>query len=111
MRMDRTHRQHPSYERDAHEHPAKHNGVTDPECGMDVDPTAGGPRADRDGHTYHFCSDHCRAKFVADSATSLHPDTGGSTAESAASAAGSAGGSQAEYTCPMHPEVRRLGPG
>ena len=55
-----------------HEHAAE-NGhsrsgedavIRDPVCGMTVDPGAGKPTADHDGHTYHFCSESCRAKFV-----------------------------------------------
>ncbi|WP_370302109.1 heavy metal translocating P-type ATPase [Pseudooceanicola sp.] len=40
--------------------------IRDPVCGMTVDPEAGRPSAEHDGHTYHFCSDGCRAKFVND---------------------------------------------
>ena len=39
--------------------------VRDPVCGMTVDPSAGKPRHEHTGHTYHFCSEGCRAKFVA----------------------------------------------
>ncbi len=39
--------------------------VRDPVCGMTVDPTAGKPRHEHVGHTYHFCSEGCRTKFVA----------------------------------------------
>jgi Cu+-exporting ATPase len=39
--------------------------VRDPVCGMTVDPTAGKPRHEHAGHTYHFCSEGCRTKFVA----------------------------------------------
>ena len=36
----------------------------DPICGMTVDESS--PlRAERDGQTYYFCSEHCRKKFVA----------------------------------------------
>lgn len=38
----------------------------DPVCGMTVDPDAGGPTSSLDGHTYHFCSEHCHARFEAD---------------------------------------------
>lgn len=38
--------------------------IRDPVCGMTVDPTAGKPTAEH-GHTYHFCSETCRDKFVA----------------------------------------------
>ena len=39
--------------------------VRDPVCGMTVDPTAGKPWHEHAGHTYHFCSEGCRKKFVA----------------------------------------------
>jgi YHS domain-containing protein len=40
-------------------------GVTDPVCGMKVD-RAKAVTAEHDGHTYHFCSEHCRARFRSD---------------------------------------------
>ncbi len=40
--------------------------IRDPVCGMTVDPSAGKPTAELDGHTYHFCSEGCRTKFLAD---------------------------------------------
>ncbi len=43
----------------------------DPVCGMDVDPTAGKPRLDHDGHTYHFCHQGCADKFLSDPDTYL----------------------------------------
>ncbi|WP_162630799.1 YHS domain-containing protein, partial [Paracoccus endophyticus] len=39
--------------------------VRDPVCGMTVDPAGGKPRHEYDGRTYHFCSEGCRAKFIA----------------------------------------------
>ncbi|MGR3670767.1 heavy metal translocating P-type ATPase [Sagittula sp.] len=48
-----------------HHHPSK-KVTRDPVCGMTVDPQADKPKADHDGHTYHFCSDGCRKKFVAE---------------------------------------------
>ena len=40
--------------------------VRDPVCGMTVDPDAGKPRHEHDGHVYHFCSAGCREKFAAE---------------------------------------------
>ena len=40
--------------------------VRDPVCGMVVAPAAGKPTAAHHGHLYHFCSEGCRAKFVAE---------------------------------------------
>jgi Cu+-exporting ATPase len=40
----------------------------DPVCGMTVDPAAGKPVLEHDGHVYHFCRAGCRDKFAADPA-------------------------------------------
>ncbi|MER8473049.1 heavy metal translocating P-type ATPase [Mesorhizobium sp. M1328] len=40
--------------------------IRDPVCGMTVDPAAGKPTAGHGGHRYHFCSESCRSKFVAE---------------------------------------------
>jgi len=70
----------------------------DPVCGMVVQPDS--PHASEfAGTRYRFCSAKCKAKFDADPPVYLQPP---------APAAGDAG---AEYTCPMHPEIRQAGPG
>ncbi len=62
---------HPSVDH-RHAAPGAEPGVTrDPVCGMTVDPEAGKPTADFGGHTYHFCSQSCRGKFVMDPASHL----------------------------------------
>jgi uncharacterized membrane protein YraQ (UPF0718 family)/YHS domain-containing protein len=38
-------------------------GATDPVCGMSVD-KGKALRLERDGHTYYFCSEHCRSAFA-----------------------------------------------
>jgi len=76
--------------------------VTDPVCGMQVDPATTQHHAEHAGSAYHFCSARCREKFVADPKKYLSP----STAQVASPApAGTI------YTCPMHPEIRQEGPG
>jgi Cu+-exporting ATPase len=40
--------------------------VTDPVCGMRIDPDDAAATADRDGTTYYFCSQSCHDAFVAD---------------------------------------------
>jgi Cu+-exporting ATPase len=42
--------------------PTRVSQLIDPICGMTVD-EASPLRADRDGKTFHFCSEHCRQKF------------------------------------------------
>jgi len=71
--------------------------VRDPVCGMLVDPQQAAGSAQYQGQTYHFCSKGCVAKFQGDPEKYLHPQ--------AAPAPG------VEYTCPMHPEIRQIGPG
>ncbi|MBR25965.1 MAG: copper-translocating P-type ATPase [Rhodobacteraceae bacterium] len=48
-----------------HDHGQAGPVVRDPVCGMTVDPEAGKPTAEHDGHVFHFCSERCRGKFVA----------------------------------------------
>ena len=75
--------------------------VTDPVCGMKVDPAASKHRADYGGKTFHFCSAGCRAKFIAAPESYLRP-------QAAASEPAKPG---TIYTCPMHPQIRQVGPG
>jgi Cu+-exporting ATPase len=94
---------------DHHAHPASgccsghaltEGQVKDPVCGMTVDPAATPHHAEHDGQDYHFCSAGCLAKFVAGPESYLS----GARPESEA-APGTI------WTCPMHPQIRRDGPG
>ncbi len=40
--------------------------VTDPVCGMTVDPARAAATTEHAGHTYHFCAQHCHDTFTAD---------------------------------------------
>ncbi|HEY7433657.1 MAG TPA: heavy metal translocating P-type ATPase [Methylomirabilota bacterium] len=81
--------------------------VTDPVCGMDVTPgDAAGGSAEHAGTTYWFCNPSCRERFVADPARYLDPPKPGPDAPESAT-----GQDTRVYTCPMHPEVRQVGPG
>jgi Cu+-exporting ATPase len=75
--------------------------ATDPVCGMKVDPHNAKHRAEHQGHPYYFCSANCRAKFIADPDKYLSPKQ----KEAAAVPEGTI------YTCPMHPQIRQIGPG
>ncbi len=75
--------------------------VKDPVCGMEVDPHTAQYRADYEGHAYYFCSAGCRERFVANPAKYLGP------AEIRAEPVPEG----TIYTCPMHPEIRQVGPG
>ena len=79
--------------------------AADPVCGMRVDPATSKHRAEHGGQTFHFCSAGCRTKFLADPGRYLG---GRDDARRAAEPAPPPG---AIYTCPMHPQVRQVGPG
>jgi uncharacterized membrane protein YraQ (UPF0718 family)/YHS domain-containing protein len=51
-------------------------GAIDPVCGMSVD-RATAHRLEHDGRTYFFCSEHCRATFVARASGGEEADDGG----------------------------------
>ncbi|MBI4988663.1 MAG: heavy metal translocating P-type ATPase [Rhodocyclales bacterium] len=72
----------------------------DPVCGMTVRPDSPHQTVHA-GRTIRFCSAKCLAKFEAEPQRYLAP----------APAPAEAAQSGAEYTCPMHPEVRQIGPG
>ena len=93
-----------------HEHQSITNtsqSVTDPVCGMQVDPTTA-LTLDYEGTPYHFCSERCRDRFEHDPASFLTPPQG---SDDAASRNQDVYEEVAEWTCPMHPEIRRPGPG
>lgn len=84
------------------QHATSADTVEDPVCGMTVDPHTAKHRATHNGRTYYFCAARCREKFVANPAQYLDPE------QAKASAAPPPG---TVYTCPMHPEIRQIGPG
>jgi Cu+-exporting ATPase len=83
-----------------HHHAVGAEKVRDPVCGMSVDPATSEHRFDHGGETFHFCSAGCRTKFAADPAKYL-----GKREPAPAVPAGTI------YTCPMHPQIRQVGPG
>jgi P-type Cu+ transporter len=106
--------------------PERYLVATDPVCGMSVDRVTARHMLKHDGARYYFCSEGCQAKFAADPARYL------SNAPAAAAPAdrghGHAGHQHvhthgaapvdpatvepgAKWTCPMHPQIVRDGPG
>ncbi|MGZ8900679.1 MAG: YHS domain-containing protein [Limisphaerales bacterium] len=91
---------------------------TDPVCGMQVEEST--PfKAEHEGETFYFCSEHCRAKFVKEpkkygtdtspkhSCCSSHDHSGDKASKEQSGHAAHAG----EYFCPMCPEVSSDKPG
>ncbi len=86
-----------------HHHADAKTLARDPVCGMSVDPATSKHRFDYRGETFHFCSAGCRTKFAADPAKYLDKTTPQPHRENVPD--------DAVYTCPMHPEIRQIGPG
>lgn len=73
----------------------------DPVCGMTVDPDHAAGSYEYQGKTYYFCNPHCLHRFREDPEKFLN--------KSAAPPVEARPGQK--YTCPMHPEIVRDGPG
>ena len=82
----------------------------DPVCGMTVDPDHAAGSYEYHGQTYYFCSTHCLHRFRENPESFLNkaasqPIGIGITRQPKPTTSGQ------KYTCPMHPEIIRDGPG
>ena len=100
--------------------PEKYLTATDPVCGMQVDRTAARYMLKHEGTRYYFCSEGCQKRFEAepeaylaaapqDDAHHDHAHRGHSHGAAPVDPASVPEGSK--WTCPMHPEIVRDGPG
>jgi P-type Cu+ transporter len=85
--------------------PTEATPAIDPVCGMKVDPATAKHRFSYRGQDYFFCGARCRERFEAEPEKFLARQGSASHAPEPAAPAGTI------YTCPMHPEVRQIGPG
>jgi Cu+-exporting ATPase len=84
-----------------HSHEAASQAI-DPVCGMTVDPAKTPHKTTYQDTEYFFCSAGCRTKFITSPAKYLEP---------AATTAAEPMPEGTIFTCPMHPEIRQVGPG
>ena len=75
----------------------------DPVCGMSVDIATAKHTHSYAGRTWYFCGRHCLEIFAAD--PQLYAEKKTAPAAQLEDATG------AIYTCPMHPQIRQIGPG
>lgn len=94
---------------DAHNHTHCHHKPTDthasknhkdPVCGMLVIPQSAKGQSDFEGKTYYFCSVKCKTRFDENPLAFLSANKSADPVRVGV-----------EYTCPMHPEIRQIGPG
>ena len=106
----------------------------DPVCGMKVNPEKPAATAEHDGRTFYFCSKRCHAKFTADPglflnkakpeapsspgmqsgavhAHDLHHGNAHHDHTNHGAPAANPAPAGTVFTCPMHSEVRQVGPG
>ncbi len=105
MAQHETHKHGSCCQHKSHDHHAGHvhaGGVKDPVCGMTVDPATAKHHHTHNGETYYFCAARCREKFIANPAQYLDPAQAEAKEEAPPGTI---------YTCPMHPEIRQVGPG
>lgn len=76
--------------------------VKDPVCGMPVDPKTVAHKSAHKGSDYFFCCGGCKTKFDVNPDRYLHPSPDLPMATAAQGV---------EYTCPMDPEIKQIGPG
>ena len=94
--------------------------AVDPVCGMTVDTSNPADTVDHEGTVYYFCSKHCAARFRQAPEQFLdQPSAGGGhdcchhtpATHQISLPAITPQSRQVPYICPMHPEVRQMGPG
>jgi Cu+-exporting ATPase len=98
-----------------HDHPRSHDpestkrGETavDPVCHMTVDPQHAAGTLEHQGRRYYFCSEMCLRRFSEAPEQYVGKPSTAAPERTAAPPEGHA----VEYTCPMDPDVRQLGPG
>lgn len=74
----------------------------DPVCGMTVKEENAAGSISYQGSTFYFCSTHCQQRFKVDPAKYVEKLTIATTEHKT---------EDQIYTCPMHPEITKLGPG
>ena len=78
--------------------------VYDPVCGMTIEEKEAVATSLFKGKVYRFCSEACKSDF--DKKPEVFLKSGGTVGVTS-----NARVTGTEYTCPMHPEVRQVGPG
>src|SRR4051812_8965064 len=78
--------------------------MRDPVCGMQVEADSAAGHTVHAGTTYYFCSSHCADRFESD--PDRYVETTGRSVPTRPTV-----DADVEYTCPMHPQIRQMGPG
>ncbi|MGI8706004.1 MAG: heavy metal translocating P-type ATPase [Sphingomicrobium sp.] len=107
----REHQHHDTSDTCAHDSGSHGTIVRDPVCGMNVDTRTAKFRHQLGETPYFFCSERCLERFKADPDRYLNPPQSDPAITDPALGALPQAAKGAIWTCPMHPEIRRDGPG
>jgi Cu+-exporting ATPase len=92
--------------------PSEHGTIVrDPVCGMNVDTRNAAHNLHLGDTDYYFCSAGCLGRFKADPDRYLNPPAHDPAMHSPGTGALPQAAGDTIWTCPMHPEIRRDGPG
>ena len=95
-----------------HQNADKHGAILrDPVCGMEVHTGTAAHKLQLGDASYYFCSARCLEKFRARSDRYLNPPAVDPAVPSPALGALPEVAEGTIWTCPMHPQIRRNGPG
>ena len=83
----------------------------DPVCHMNVMPETAAGKYDYKGKTYYFCSPRCVERFRANPDQFLRGQGGSPLVPLVPQSRDEGAAAGQMFTCPMHPEVRQIGPG
>lgn len=93
-----------------HEEPPKHSAsektseaLKDPVCGMTISPISAKGKSTIGGTDFFFCNLKCKSKFDANPSEYIKTDTQTIAEKKQLK--------DIEYTCPMHPQILKMGPG
>ncbi len=87
------------------------NEFRDPVCGMTVSREKAAAVVEHDGRKYYFCSRHCAERFERDPEQFVNVAPGSRHPPEPTAAGSHRHDVHAHYTCPMHPQIVRDGPG
>ncbi len=107
--MEHHHMNHEHHCADS-DHAVKREFV-DPVCGMKTEDENAFMKYEHGGQPYYFCSENCRDKFKSDPEKYIHAAQKHYEHSQAQEAVSPPPTEGAQYTCPMHPEVRQNEPG
>jgi P-type Cu+ transporter len=99
-RHDHSHHDHASHALGDHAAAAAGTAI-DPVCGMTVDVATAKHKHEHGGQTWYFCNPRCLEKFAANPQQYLQEKPAPKLQAAP----------DVIYTCPMHPEIRQVGPG